>query len=235
MIYCASYLPIEGSFIKGSITKHMKKQLAVLLSMLGLLYTFGTQKVSADCDYGQSCPPPANLTVNKYVKNPITNVFVENLGSTDPTFSPGSTVTFKLSIKNGSGETFSPVEVIDQFPDYMTYVSSSVQGSYDAGKRRLVIKLENLIAGESRNIEVTAKVADRSAFASDRDFFCVSNFTSVTAPARPDGDNDTAEFCITTRVGGATNLPVAGFNDFITLIPFVSLGGIGLVLLKKTK
>jgi uncharacterized repeat protein (TIGR01451 family) len=165
--------------------------------------------------------------------NPITNGFVENLGSTDPTFSPGSIVTFRLAVKNTSGETFSPVEVVDQFPDYLTYVGSSVPGNYDAGKRRLVIKLENLIAGETRDIEITAKVANRSAFASDRDFFCVSNYSSVTAPARPEGDNDTAEICITTRVGGATNLPVAGFNDFATILPFLSLGGIGLVLLKK--
>ena len=41
------------------------------------------------------------------------------------------------------------------------------------------MNLENLIAGESRTIEVTAKVAERSAFASDRDFFCVSNYTAT--------------------------------------------------------
>jgi uncharacterized repeat protein (TIGR01451 family) len=215
------------------MTKHMKKQLAVLVSIFGLLSIFGIQNVFADCDYGQSCPQPANLTINKYVMNPITNGFVENLGSTDPTFSPGSIVTFRLAVKNTSGETFSPVKIIDQFPDFLTYVSSSVAGSYDAGQRRLVMTIENLVAGETRDIEVTAKVADRSAFASDRDFFCVSNFTSVTTSARPEGDNDTAEFCITTRVGGATNLPVAGFNDFATILPFLSLGGIGLVLLKK--
>lgn len=213
----------------------MKQTLSVLVSIVLLSSAFFAGDASA-CSYGsygETCTLPVNLTVNKEVKNPITNVFVENLGSTDPTFSPGSTVTFKLTIKNSSGETFTPVEVVDQFPDYLTYVGSTVQGTYDAGKRRLVMKLENLIAGESRDIEVTAKVADRSAFASDRDFFCVSNYSKVTASARPDGDDDTAELCITTRVSGAINLPVAGFNDFATLVPFLSLGGIGIVLLKK--
>ena len=191
-----------------------------------------TGHIKAD-SYGNGTTPPANLTVNKYVKNPITNGFVDNLGSKDPTFSPGSIVTFRLAVKNSSGETFNPVEVVDQFPDYLTYVGSSVQGTYDAGKHRLVMKLENLIAGENRDIEVTAKVADRNAFASDRSFFCVSNYSKVTAPARPDGDDDTAEFCITTRVGGADNLPVAGFNDIYAMIPFLSLWGIGLIILKK--
>lgn len=206
--------------------------MTVLCSIIILASSLFTSAVHAD-SYGNGTILPVNLIVNKYVKNPITNVFVENLGSTDPTFSPGSTVTFRLAVKNFSGETFSPVEVVDQFPDYLTYVGSSVAGNYDAGKRRLVMKLENLIAGETRDIEVTAKVADRSAFASDRDFFCVSNYTKVTAPARPDGDDDTAELCITTRIKGAENLPVAGFNDLITILPFLSLGGIGLVLLKK--
>ena len=213
----------------------MKQALFLLASIVLLSSAFFAGKISA-CSYGtygESCTLPVNLTINKEVKNPITNLFVENLGSTDPTFSPGATVTFKLTVKNTSGETFNPVEVVDQFPDFLTYVGSSVQGTYDAGQRRLVMKLENLIAGETRDIEVTAKVADRSAFASDRDFFCVSNYTKVTAPARPDGDDDTAELCITTRVGGAIYLPVAGFNDFATIIPFLSLGGIGLVLLKK--
>lgn len=209
--------------------KQMFLKIACLVLSLSPLFASG---VNAD-SYGNGTTVPANLTINKEVKNPITNLFVENLGSTDPTFSPGSTVTFKLTIKNSSGETFSPVEVVDQFPDYLTYVGSSVTGNYDAGKRRLVMKLENLIAGETRNIDVTAKVAGRSAFASDRDFFCVSNYTKVTAPARPNGDDDSAELCITTRIKGAENLPVAGFNDLATLLPFLSLGGIGLVLLKK--
>ena len=211
----------------------MKQTFSLLASIVLLSSALFAGNISAD-SYGNGNEVPQNLTVNKEVKNPITNGFVENLGSTDPTFSPGSIVTFRLVVKNSSGETFNPVEVVDQFPDYLTYVSSSVAGTYDTGKRRLVMKLENLIAGETRTIEVTAKVAERSAFASDRDFFCVSNYTKVTAPARPNGDDDTAELCITTRVGGATNLPVAGFNDFATILPFLSLGGIGLILLKKS-
>ncbi len=210
----------------------MKQILSVLASIVLLSSAFFAGTVHAD-SYGNGHEVPANLTINKEVKNPITNGFVENLGSTDPTFSPGSTVTFKLTVKNASGETFSPVEVVDQFPDYLTFIESTTPGTYDVGKRRLVMNLENLIAGESRTIEVTAKVAERSAFASDRDFFCVSNYTKATAPARPNGDDDTAELCITTRVKGAENLPVAGFNDFATILPFLSLGGIGFILLKK--
>jgi uncharacterized repeat protein (TIGR01451 family) len=173
---------------------------------------------------------PTDLTINKVVKNPISNVYVENLGSTDPTFSPGSTVTFRLVIKNGSGETMNPVTVTDQLPDYLSFVSANVPSSTNKGGNSVTFTLDNMIAGESRTIEVSVKVADKSSFLENRSMFCVSNYSKVTAPARPNGDDDTAELCITTGPG---NLPVAGVNDLYTLIPFLTLGGVGTLLLKK--
>jgi hypothetical protein len=87
-----------------------------------------------------------------------------------------------------------------------------------------------MIAGESRTIELTVQVAPKSSFPVNRSIFCVSNYTKVTSPARPNGDEDTAELCLTTGPG---NLPVAGVNDVVAMIPFLSLGGIGLALLKR--
>lgn len=214
----------------------MNKAIGKIVAFILFSSTIMATPALADCtygSYGSTCNYPTDLIINKEVKNPITNVYVEHLGSTDPTFSPGSTITFKLIVRNTSGETFHPVEVVDQFPDYLTYVSSSVAGNYDAGTRRLVMTLEHLIAGETREIEVTAKVADKTAFNDDTSFFCSSNYTKVTTPARPNGDDDTSEFCMTTRINGSSTLPVAGFNDLVTMIPFLSLGGIGLALLKK--
>ena len=215
----------------------MKQLFAGIITFVLFASAAFAHPVYADCtttSYGTICDQPKDLTIDKEVKNPITNLFVENLGSTDPTFSPGATITFKLIIKNTSGETYSSVKVVDQLPDYLTYTGSTIDGDYDAGKRRLVIMLGKLAAGETKEIEITAKVADKSAF-TDNDFFCASNYATVTSTERPYGDNNTAEFCMTTRVAGAATLPVAGFNDLATMIPFLSLGGIGLALLKKKK
>lgn len=173
---------------------------------------------------------PIDLVINKLVKNPISNVYVENLGSTDPTFSPGATVTFRLVIKNGSGETMDPVTVIDNLPSYLTFVSATIPATSNKGGNSVTFTLSNMIAGESRTIEFTAKVAPKSSFPADRSLFCVSNFSKVTAPTRLNGDEDTAELCLATGQG---KLPVAGVNDVFALIPFLSLGGIGLALLKK--
>jgi len=202
-----------------------------LFSVFCFLSSVITPKAYADSygSYGGG-GTPTDLTINKVVKNPISNVYVENLGSTDPTFSPGSIVTFRLVIKNGSGETMNPVTVTDQLPDYLSFVSANVPSSTNKGGNSVTFTLDNMIAGESRTIELTVKIAQKSSFLENRSMFCVSNYSKVTAPARPNGDDDTAELCITTGPG---NLPVAGANDVVALIPFLSLGGIGIALLKK--
>jgi uncharacterized repeat protein (TIGR01451 family) len=208
---------------------------AQLLAIASLVASLGASSVHAD-SYGNGGETPKNdITINKEVKNPVTNIYVENLGSADPTFSPNGEVTFRFTIKNSSGETFNPVELTDQLPEFLVYWSSSVPATYDAGLRKVTMKLENMIAGETRTVEMVAKVADTGAFKSTRTIFCESNYAKVTAPSRPAGDDDTADFCIQTKVAGVENLPVAGFNDLFTLIPFLSLGGIGATMLLQKK
>src|SRR5260221_14701623 len=78
---------------------------------------------------------PTDLTINKQVKNPINNVFVENLTTTDATFAPGREVLYRLTIKNNSGQTFNPVNVKDILPPYLIFVSGP--GTYDSATRTL--------------------------------------------------------------------------------------------------
>ncbi len=172
---------------------------------------------------------PSELTINKQVKNPVTNVFVENLTSTDPAFSPGNDVLFKLTIKNGSGETFNPVTVKDTLPTFLTFVAGP--GTFDKPSNTLTIKLENVIAGETRTVEILAKVLNSRAFPAGKSFFCVTNAAAVSALNRT--DSDTAQLCIQTQVLGVTTLPVAGFDDLLLLLPFAGVGLGGLALLRK--
>lgn len=200
-----------------------------------------TTSVSADgctnqygsTQYGSSnCENPTDLTVNKQVKNPITGLYVENLGSTDATFSPGADVLFRLTIKNTSGETFNPVTIHDTLPPHLIFVGGP--GTYDkAGQPggTLTIKLENVIAGETRVLEILTKVADKAQLPAGQTIVCEANAAEVTALNRH--DNDTAQLCIQTNVLGVTTLPVAGFNDLLILLPFAGIGLGGLTLLRK--
>jgi uncharacterized repeat protein (TIGR01451 family) len=208
------------------------KKLFSHIALVSCALTIGASTVRADSygTYGGSSTP-TDLTINKQVQNPVSGAFVDNLGSTDPNFSPGSTVTFHLIVTNSSGETFDPVTVTDKLPDFLTFVGSSIQGTtYDANSKTITMTLPKMIAGESRTVELTVKVADRAAFPSDKSQFCVTNYSKATAPSRPNGDEDTAELCLATSVAGAQILPVAGFEDLATAIPFAALGGIGVVM-----
>lgn len=211
----------------------MNKQILSGLALTAFTAFFAALPVNADTcttQYGGSVTcNPTDLTINKQVANPITGIFVENLTSTDATFSPSADVHYRLIIKNASGETFNPVTVKDVFPSYLDFAAGP--GIYDKASKTLTFTLDNVIAGETRTVEILAKVADKSAFPSGNSFFCVVNTARVSALNR--NDQDTAQACIQTQILGATTLPVAGFNDLLMLLPFAGVGLGGIALLKK--
>jgi uncharacterized repeat protein (TIGR01451 family) len=206
----------------------------IFLSLISGLVLFAHPVYAADyctTQYGgtQTCRP-SDLLINKQVQNPVNLNFVENLTSGDPAFSPGSNVLFQLTIQNVSGQTFNPVVVKDVLPTYLTFVSGP--GTYDAPSRTLTFSLENLIAGETRNVQIMAKVLPTTVV-SDCD---ITNYAEARADIVGRFDSDTAKFCIKTKetnVLGTTTLPVAGYNDLLLLLPFAGVGLTGIALLKK--
>jgi uncharacterized repeat protein (TIGR01451 family) len=187
---------------------------------------------------GQTCRA-SDLIINKQVKNPITNVYVENLTTTDPTFAPGSEIDYRLIITNNSGETFNPVNVSDTLPPYVTQFiggkpgsGQSVSFNFDTNTHVLTFSLSNLIAGETRSYDLQFRVADASQFPAGKSLFCVTNEAQVSTFNRNDQDN--AQACLQNgKVPGITTLPVAGFNDFAMLLPFAGVALGGFALLKK--
>jgi len=202
---------------------------SIIRLLLGIsLFLLPSCHIFADT-YG-TITPPANLTINKLVKNPLTGVYVENLTTNGPTYSPGTSLTFRLVVRNDSGETMSPVTIVDQLPSYHTFLSATIPATYDKGTNTVTMTITNLIAGDQATIDLVVKVAPQNAFASSRTMYCMDNYAKVTSPARPNGDDDSAGVCIST---GKEILPVAGFNDLYTLLPFLGIGSIGLMLLKS--
>lgn len=215
-------------------TKHIALNLSYIV-LVSCLLSLGVSRVFAQSctnQYGASVScAPTDLTINKQVKNPVTGVFVENLGTTDAAFGPGSEVLYRLTIKNSSGETFANVNVKDTFPSYITFVAGP--GTYDKTTNTLSFTLTNMIAGETRTQEILAKVSDKNAFPAGRTFVCVVNSAKVSALNR--NDDDTAQACIQVEISGASTLPVAGFDDLLLVLPFVGTALGGLVMLKKKR
>jgi len=205
------------------------KNIAIVLGSLFLVFGLLAEPIRADnctTQYGGESCTPEDLIINKEVRNPLTNKFVENLTSTDATFTAGSEVHFQLTIKNTSGETFNPVRVRDVFPEFLSFVSGP--GVYTPEGRHLDFELANLTAGESRTIEIVAKVEAKAANSAP---FCLTNYAVASAPSRPNGDDDTSQLC----VSGVPTLPVAGWEDWIVFLPFLALGTVGLFLARTAK
>ena len=219
----------------------MNKQ-NIILSVFGIVASafILAPSVSADMcttPYGgtETCKE-SDLTVNKQVKNPTTNIYVENLTTTDPTFVPGSEIDYRLIITNSSGETFSPVNVKDTLPPYVTEFIGGTPGvfSFDETNHVLTFQLANFYAGETRSFDLRFRVTSANNFPAGKSLFCVTNVAEVHAINR--NDSDSAQACLQNgNVAGVTTLPVAGFNDFSLLVPFagVALGGFALLKGKK--
>ncbi len=211
-----------------------------------------TVKADGDCvtqyggsQYGTPCNPN-DLVINKEVqKIGVTDsnggpVYVENLSTSDATASAGTYMTFRLTVKNNASKDFSSVEVKDIFPPYMSYPTTmgGVSGGdvksalYDPATRTLTMKLENVKAGESRQIIVTGKVDDSGSFPAGQSTFCVVN----TAQVRGEGrfDEDTAQICINNDKKGTSALPKAGSEGLLIMAASALLGLAGFKLVRKT-
>lgn len=182
---------------------------------------------------GSTTCEPSDLTINKQVKNPVTNIYIENLTTTDPTFAPGSEIDYRLIITNNSGETFNP-HVKDTLPSYVTEFIAGSPGtfSFDTNTHILTFDIQNLIAGETRAYDLRFRVTGVSAFPAGKSLFCVNNLAEVFALNR--SDSDTAQACLQNgTIAGVTTLPVAGYSDLALLLPFAGVALSGFALLKK--
>ncbi|MEK7543919.1 MAG: hypothetical protein AAB557_03560 [Patescibacteria group bacterium] len=196
----------------------------------GLAFTAGLAPVAAQSctnQYGASVAcQPVDLTINKQVKHPTSGLFVENVTSSDTPYSPGSEVLYRLTIRNGSGETMNPVTVTDKLPVELTFISGP--GTYSTpGKAggTLTFTLNNLIAGQSVTQEVLVKVGTSTPPKCD-----IVNTGRATSPARPNGDSDTVSICVSTVT---QTLPVAGFDDLLLIMPFIGTALGGFAMLRK--
>ncbi len=212
------------------------KQNNIKLAIAGIATTLlafapAVQADTCTTQYGGTTTcTPSDLTINKQVYNPVTKVYVENLTTTDPTFTPGNEVSYRLIVKNGSGETFQ-ANIKDILPPYMEFVSGP--GTYNKESRVLEFKMENLIAGETRTVDLIAKVVNADKFPSGKSLFCVVNIAEVRALNR--FDSDSAQACLQNGPVTVSTLPVAGYTDMMLLLPFAGVGLAGFSILKGKK
>jgi uncharacterized repeat protein (TIGR01451 family) len=213
------------------------KHIIFSASLVALLATAFAQPVIADgCtnQYGATVTCPTNnLSVNKRVRTPNNMyVFVENLTSNDPAYSPSDLVEYDIAVSNSSSVNYSEVTVTDTLPAGLTFEAGP--GSFDRASNTLTYTITDLAAGATVHSRFTARVKDAAAFG-NADITCdVKNDVKVKGP-QGQTDEDTASLCVQTKVLGATTLPVAGFDDHTQTLAFAAVGLMGLSFLILNK
>lgn len=166
--------------------------------------------VRCEMQYGgrENCVRTGQLQIDKKVFDPKNKKFVDNLGINDYHFSPGEETTFKLKVKNIGDETFNQINVVDTLPSFLASSGSS-----------LFFKIKDLKAGETRELEVKARVISANNFPTSKNLICVIN--TAEAAAGNEKDRDTAQLCLERKVlgkGFPTVLPPTGPENWLAIL-----------------
>ena len=215
-----------------------------LISISALLLFLSVGNVFADVSCqpiyggGQTCVTTGNISVSKKVQNPQTGQFVSNLTVNDPQFGPGDTITFKIFLTNTGGSTISQTKVVDTLPSFVSFMSGP--GNFDPNTKNLTFTVDNLNAGETRDVAtIQAQVIDAKGLPDG--VTCEPNSASATTNTGQISQA-TSVFCIQKTVTTKGGLPVFPPSQVTTtpptgpeLIPLISLlpGGLAGFFLRK--
>lgn len=153
-----------------------------------------------------NCPGiVGQLVVDKQVRNPVTGVYVDNLGLQDPHYFADNAVFFRISVQNTSTTVLTRVTVNDYLPPFLSFVSG---GSYSANNRQIVFYFDNVAPNERRSTVIQVKVNPLSTLPASKSLLCPVN--RVSAYATEGGtDSDSSQLCIQKTVM-AQNVPQTG-------------------------
>jgi uncharacterized repeat protein (TIGR01451 family) len=147
------------------------------------------------------CPPvygggticaDTNILVDKKVKDPESNQYVNNIDQNQTLFSPGDHVFFRVSVTNIGTSTLKNITVMDNLPQFLTVLQTP--GTYDNSQRRITIPVDSLNSQETKSFDLELILSPVEALSGTSSTFCLSN----QAVARVDThqSNDTTQFCV---------------------------------------
>lgn len=171
----------------------MNTKRSIIISILSLFLFAGIARSAetGDCQpiYGGAgaCEQSGAIKINKQVKNPESNAFVENLTINNPQYQPGETIIFKITITNTSGDTLEKIEVFDFFPQYIDFVKGD--GRYDQAKKTLVISVDQIKSKETKTYMVETKAVAKEKLPDEPQSRCIINQVSVKTNNNTSQDN----------------------------------------------
>lgn len=187
---------------------------------------------------GVTCPRRGEILIDKQVRKPTQDIFVDNLTEFDTKFSPEQEVVFRILVKNTGDDTIDEVQVKDIMPDFISFVSGP--GNFDKNESKngtLTFYINNLTPSETREYWIYGKVF--AAGDLPENVICKLQNRAQARASSDRFDEDVAELCTekgTVTKGGITvaEIPKTGPEGILlTLASLSSILGAGFVLRRK--
>ena len=186
----------------------MRKIVSLFLSLFAVALLANTafsagQESNCQIVYGggEVCPEKkVKFTINKLVQKSGKGAeFVENLTISDPRFAPAQNVNFKIVVENTGDTDITNLNVVDTFPEFLSFVAGV--GNTNVGAKQINFVIGTLKKGERTEFVLTAKTADADKLPLNQAVTCVTNNVKATAPDAAQAE-DNAQLCIEKPVLG---------------------------------
>jgi uncharacterized repeat protein (TIGR01451 family) len=222
------------------------QKLITLFALTLVLFALKPQNAFADCSQmyggGVSCPT-YSFSIQKLVQKPGKGggSYVNNMSINDPRYSPGQKVNFQIVVKNTGSQAISNINVVDSFPQFVSFVSGP--GNFDNSTKALTFNIVNLNAGQTAKYTLTGKIADSNIMPSDQGVLCLINQATAT-DNNGNADSVSSQFCVEKQVLGTkvpqvlpapqvTKTPATG-PEMLPLIGLLPGGLAGFILRRKS-
>jgi len=180
----------------------MKRLLFVLLPLLLLFVPLQNARaqLTNGCDPiyggGQTCTQSGNIFVDKKIKHPTENRYLDQLTSDDPVFAPDRQITFTIDVKNTGRSTIKNITLEDLFPPQLIKYDDKV-GTFDNATKILSVKIAELKGNEAKKITVKARVLKEDQFPNNNDPVCLLNqVRAYSSRNKNNPSQDNVRFCV---------------------------------------
>lgn len=143
---------------------------------------------------GATCLQSGSLVIDKKIRNPQTDQFVDHLNITDPRYAPDQTVVFQVTLRNTGNRALEDITVTDTFPQYVSF--SKGPGEFDKAQNTLIFAFNKLEGGQSRSFTIEGKVASAQSIQATGGVTCVVNQARGEKDRNVSTDN--TQFCLQT-------------------------------------
>lgn len=192
------------------------KQPVLLLSflvMIGLVFAQVVFSQSSTCEPiyngGLTCVESGNILIDKKIKHPTDNRYLDQLTSDDPVFVPDQQITFTIAVKNTGRSAINSITIEDLFPPSLIRFDDKI-GKFDSKTKIFTYPIDKLSANEEKKITLKARVLKADQFPNNNDPVCLLNQARVfTERTKNNPSQDNVRFCV-QRQGQITQPPTIG-------------------------